>query len=256
MGCHFLLEGVFPTQGSNPCLLCILHWQPGSLPLAQPVKFSCSVVSDSLRPHESQHARPPCPSPSPGVHSDSRPSSQWCHPAISSLVVPFFSSPKSLLKNWFQYFFSFYFLAKQSFCLNHLVVTLDNKGNILNLSKFKVNQSPLKLFSTFIRWKLDVFKVFNGFDMHVRCETMTTIPSHGQCNNSKISQVQPHTARISLIFSNIIILPGFEVHKLHMIITVLYHIVLYSHICHILPFTLNEWEATAKFFMMSKEIWF
>ena len=49
------------------------------------VQFSCSVVSDSLRPHESQHARPPCPSPSPGVHSDSRPSSPWCHPAISYL---------------------------------------------------------------------------------------------------------------------------------------------------------------------------
>ena len=52
------------------------------------VQFSCSVMSDSLRPHESQHARPPCPSPTPGVHSDSRPSSPWCHPAISSSVSP------------------------------------------------------------------------------------------------------------------------------------------------------------------------
>ena len=60
------------------------------------VQFSCSVVSDSLRPHESQHARPPCPSPTPGVHSDSRPSSQWCQPAISSSVVPFSSCPQSL----------------------------------------------------------------------------------------------------------------------------------------------------------------
>ena len=60
------------------------------------VQFSRSVVSNSLRPHESQHARPPCPSPSPGVHSDSHPSSQWCHPAISSSVVPFFSCPQSL----------------------------------------------------------------------------------------------------------------------------------------------------------------
>ena len=57
------------------------------------VHFSGSVVSDSLRPHESQHARPPCSSPSPGVHSDSHPSSQWCHPAISSSVVPFSSCP-------------------------------------------------------------------------------------------------------------------------------------------------------------------
>ena len=60
------------------------------------VQFSRSVVSDSLRPHELQHARPPCPSPSPGVHSNSRPSSQCCHPAISSSVVPFSSCPQSL----------------------------------------------------------------------------------------------------------------------------------------------------------------
>ena len=60
------------------------------------VQFSHSVVSNSLQPHESQHTRPPCPSPTPGVHSDSRPSSQWCHPAISSSVVPFSSYPQSL----------------------------------------------------------------------------------------------------------------------------------------------------------------
>ena len=60
------------------------------------VQFSCSVMSDSLRPHESQHARPPCPSPTPRVHSDSGSSSQWCHPAISSSVVPFSSCPQSL----------------------------------------------------------------------------------------------------------------------------------------------------------------
>ena len=60
------------------------------------VQFSRSVVSDSLRPHESQHTRPPCPSPTPGVHSNSCPSSRWCHPAISSSVVPFSSCPQSL----------------------------------------------------------------------------------------------------------------------------------------------------------------
>ena len=60
------------------------------------VQFSCSVVSDSLRPHELQHARPPCPSPTPGVHSDSCLSSQWCRPAILSSVVPFSSCPQSL----------------------------------------------------------------------------------------------------------------------------------------------------------------
>ena len=67
---------------------------PGKRKLS--VQFSCSVVSDSLRPHESQHARLPCPSPTPRVHWDSRPSSQWCHPTISSFVVPFSSCPQSL----------------------------------------------------------------------------------------------------------------------------------------------------------------
>ena len=60
------------------------------------VQFSRSVVSDSLWPRESQHTRPLCPSPTPGVHSDSCPSSQWYHPAISSSVVPFSSCPQSL----------------------------------------------------------------------------------------------------------------------------------------------------------------
>ena len=60
------------------------------------LQFSCSVMSDSLQPHESQHARPPCPSPTPGVHSNSSASSWWCHPAISSSVIPFSSCPQSL----------------------------------------------------------------------------------------------------------------------------------------------------------------
>ena len=72
---------------SSSCCLVAEFWPS--------VQFSRLVVSDSLRPHESQH-RPPCPSPSPGVHSKSRPSSQLCHPAISSSVVPFSSCPQSL----------------------------------------------------------------------------------------------------------------------------------------------------------------
>ena len=61
------------------------------------VQFSSVAQSClTLRPHESQHARPPCPSPTPGVYSDSCPLSQWCHPAISSSVAPFSSCPKSL----------------------------------------------------------------------------------------------------------------------------------------------------------------
>ena len=73
------------------------------------VQFDRSVVSNSLRLHESQHARPPCPSPTPGVHSDSHPSSPWCHPAISFSVISFsvvlFSSypqvpPRISLSQW------------------------------------------------------------------------------------------------------------------------------------------------------------
>ena len=60
------------------------------------VQFSRSVVSNSLRPHELQHARPPCPSPTPRVHSNLCPSSRWCHPTISSSAIPFSSSPQSL----------------------------------------------------------------------------------------------------------------------------------------------------------------
>ena len=67
-----------------------------SLPHCQhSFQFSRSVVSDSLRPHEPQHARPPCPSPTPRVYPNTRPLSQWCPPAISSSVIPCSSCPQS-----------------------------------------------------------------------------------------------------------------------------------------------------------------
>ena len=69
----------------------VLYWASISS-----VQFSHSVMSNPLRPHESQRTRPSCPSPTPGVHSDSCPLSQWCHPAISSSVVPFSSCPQPL----------------------------------------------------------------------------------------------------------------------------------------------------------------
>ena len=56
---------------------------------------ACSVVSNPFQPHESQHTRPPCPSPTPGVYSSSCPLSRWCHPTISSSVIPFSSCPQS-----------------------------------------------------------------------------------------------------------------------------------------------------------------
>ena len=75
------------------------------------VQFSCSVVSDILRPHGSQHARPPCSSSNPRVHSDSCPSSQWCHPTISSSVIPFSSFPQS-------------FSASESFPMSQLILRM------------------------------------------------------------------------------------------------------------------------------------
>ena len=67
-----------------------------SVILISSVQFSCSVISKSLQPYELQHARPPCPSQTPGVYPKPFPSSRWCHPAISSSVVPFSSCPQSL----------------------------------------------------------------------------------------------------------------------------------------------------------------
>ena len=80
---------------TQDCILRKSPLQSADSPFSS-VHFSHSVVSDSLWPHELQHTRPPCLSPTPGVHSDSHPSSQWCHPAISSSVMPFFSCPQSL----------------------------------------------------------------------------------------------------------------------------------------------------------------
>ena len=104
----FVKSGLKPIKCSwwgcmfSVCSL-MMSWQSfGSRVLARQsissVQFSCSVVSDSLRSHELQHTRPPCPSPTPGVHPNSCPSSRWCRPAISSSVVPF-SCPQSLLES-------------------------------------------------------------------------------------------------------------------------------------------------------------
>ena len=92
------------------------------------VQFSHSVMSDSLWPHESQHSRPPCPSPTPGVHSESRPSSQWYHPAISSSVVPFSSCPQS-------------FPESESFPMSQIFAWGGQSTGISALASFLLNKS-------------------------------------------------------------------------------------------------------------------
>ena len=100
-GLPFPPPGDLPNPGIRPMPLASPALQADALSLEPTGKpsvsqFSRSVVTDSLRPHESQHTRPPCPSPAPGVYSDSCPSSHWCHPAISSSAVPFSSCLQAL----------------------------------------------------------------------------------------------------------------------------------------------------------------
>ena len=89
-----LLKTTTLQPSLQPILFILLHFSNSTS--VSSIQLSRSVVSDSLWPHGLQHARPPCPSPIPGVHSNSCPLSRWCHPAISSSVVPFSSCPQSL----------------------------------------------------------------------------------------------------------------------------------------------------------------
>ena len=98
---------------------------------------SCSVVSDSLWSHELQHSRPPCSSPSPGVHSDLRPSSQWCHPALSSSVVPFSSCLQSL----------------PSLVFSKFRLKLKKVGKTTRPFRYDLNQIP---YDYTWKWKIDL----------------------------------------------------------------------------------------------------
>ena len=100
MGCRFFLQGIFLTQGSNPHLLhCrqILYCWATRETLSGTYQFGLSVVSYSFQPHGLQHARLPCPSPTPRACPNSCPSSWWCHPNISSSVIPISSCLQSFL---------------------------------------------------------------------------------------------------------------------------------------------------------------
>ena len=93
VGCHFLIPGDLPDWGIKPVSPASPASPALQMEACSSVQFSRSVVSGSLRPCELQHARPPCPSPTPGVHPNPCPLSRWCHPTISSSVVPFLLQP-------------------------------------------------------------------------------------------------------------------------------------------------------------------
>ena len=107
------------------------------------VHFSRSVISDSLRPHELQHARPPCSSPTPRVHSDSCPLSPWCHPAISSSVVPFSSCPQSLLASEFFPMSQLFAWGGQSISFSFSIIT---SKEIPGLISFRMDWLDLLAF--------------------------------------------------------------------------------------------------------------
>ena len=138
------------------------------------VQFSHSVMSDSLRPHESQHTRPPCPSPTPGVHSDSHPSSRWYHPAISSSVVPFSSCAQSLP-------------ASESFPMSQLFTW---GGQSTGVSSFSM--SPSKEHPGLISFRMDWLDLF---------AVQGTLKSLLQHHSSKASILQ-HSAFFTVQLSH------------------------------------------------------
>ena len=116
-------------------------WEKGTLLHCcfSSVEFSHSVVSNCFRHHESQHARPPCPSPTPGVHWDSRPSSQWFHPTISSSVIPVSSCTQSLP-------------ASESFPMTQLFAWGGQSTGVSALTSFLPKKSQGWSLSEWTRW--------------------------------------------------------------------------------------------------------
>ena len=122
------------------------------LPASISQSVQSSVVSNSLRHHESQHTRPPCPSPTPGVHSNSCPSSRWCHQAISSSVVPFSSCPQSLP-------------ASESFSMSQLFAW-GGQSTGCTCKLFRLSYSSKRLLCVF--WsRSDMNSVYHGQNRHL-----------------------------------------------------------------------------------------
>ena len=154
-----------------------------SLWLLSSVQFSHSVMSNSLRPHELQHARPLCPSPTPGVHPNSCPSSRWCHPAISSSVVPFSSCPQS-------------FPAFGSFPMSHLFASGGQSiGVSASASVLPLNTqdwSPLEWTGWISLQSKGLSRVFSN----------TTVPKH-QFFSAQLSSQSNSQSLLSLVGSKL-----------------------------------------------------
>ena len=150
----FLRAILIPACASSSPTFHVMYSQFSS------VQFSRSVLSGSLQPHESQHARPPCPSPSPGVHSNSRPSSWWCHPAISSSVIPFSSCPQSLP-------------ASESFLMSQLFTwgsqSIGGSALASFLPKNTQDWSPLEWTGWISLQSMGLSRVFSNTSGHIYC---------------------------------------------------------------------------------------
>ena len=184
MGCHFFLQGILPTQGLNlgflHCsqILYLLSYKESLVTMLYnviytilySVQFSGSVRSDSLWSHESQHARPPCPSSTPRVHSNPCPSSRWCHLTISSSVIPFSSCPQSLpASGSFQWVNSSHEVTKVlEFQLQHQsfqwTPRIDLLYNVSNPKRLSQNLGAVRLsYHKIEEWgQLDIFWFRSG----------------------------------------------------------------------------------------------
>ena len=136
-------------------------------------QISHSVMSNSLWPHESQHARPPCPSSTPRVHSDSHPSSQRCHPAISSSVFPFFSFPQSLP-------------ASESYPMSQLFTWSGQSTGLSALASFLLKKSQGWSPSEWTGWSSLQSKGLS------RVFSNTTVQKHQFCGAQPSSQSNCH----------------------------------------------------------------
>ena len=136
--------------------------------------FSCSIVSNSLWPHGLQHARPPCPSPTPGAYSNSCPSSQWCHPTISSSVVPFSSHLQSFPATGS-------FLVNQFFTSGGQSIGVSASSQYSGLISFTIDwfhllavQGTLKSLCQHQSWKASILQHSAFFKVQLSHPYMTT----------------------------------------------------------------------------------